>query len=468
MADMTPEAWRDKLLRDLSKRLPEIQLLERYYDGDHPVIGAPDRKSDEGKRLAELSQANICGLVVDAVSERLALRGVRLRPVDNAGSDAAPVDDLDVWTSVWQLNNLDAESVMVHDQALKVGRAFALVWPVDGDGGTTASVTPEDPTECIVAYKPGSRRVRVAALKVFRDDDASARFATLWLADRMYRWQQPLKDDLVSSEQAQKWEPWDGDDGLGSDVENPLGVVPIVEFRCRPNLRNKVTPELSLGVRRVQDRINKTLFDESVLSEYQAFPQRFTVGIDVETDEDGKPINPLKTGPARVWALQSDDPASAKIGQLDAADMSGHLKRVQAAIEHLAAMTKTPNYYLMGQMINVSADAIRAAEAGLVNKVKHHQQVFGEAWEEVVRLALKAIDDPRAADVALEVDWENAEARSLGEVVDAAMKKQALGIPWRQIMADLGYSPQDIDRMETQRQADALLTAPVVASAGAQ
>lgn len=466
MSAMTPAQWRDKLLRDLSARLPEIGLLERYYDGDHPLPAAPDVTSEEYRRLAQLSQANMCGLVVDAVSERLAVRGVRLRPVDGASGDQ-PVDDLDVWVDVWQANSLDAESVMVHDQALKVGRAFMLVWPT-GDGGV--SVTPEDPTEVIVAYAPGSRRERVAALKVFRDDSEGERYATLWLPDSLHRWQQKIVDPALAnvSSTTGTWEPWDGDDGLGPEAANPMGVVPVVEFRCRPNLRGRVTPEISLGVRRIQDRINKTLFDESVLSEFMAFPQRYAVGITIEEDEHGNPVNPLKSGPQRVWALESEDPAAAKIGQLDAAELGGHLKRVEAAIRQLASITKTPVYYLLGEMVNISADAIRAAEAGLVKKVRGHQQVFGEAHEEVVRLALRALNDPRAGDVALEVDWENAEARSLAELVDAATKKQAIGVPWRQNMEDLGYSPQAIAVMDAERAADALLAAPVVAASGAQ
>jgi hypothetical protein len=173
-----------------------------------------------------------------------------------------------------------------------------------------------------------------------------------------------------------------------------------------------------------------------------------------------------------VWALTSEDPGTAKVGQLDAADLTGHLKLIEADIQHLAAVTKTPVYYLMGQMINVSADAIRAAEAGLIKKVRKHQIVFGEAHEEVVRLALLAVDDRRAGDVGLEVDWENPEARSMAELADAATKKQAVGVPWRQNMKDLGYSPQEIDGMETERATDALLAAPtqpmpVPADAGA-
>ena len=42
---------------------------------------------------------------------------------------------------------------------------------------------------------------------------------------------------------------------------------------------------------------------------------------------------------------------------------------------------------------------------------------------------------------------------------DAAVKKGSVGVPWRQLMEDLGYSPAQIDRMEVMRAADAMRTA---------
>ena len=44
------------------------------------------------------------------------------------------------------------------------------------------------------------------------------------------------------------------------------------------------------------------------------------------------------------------------------------------------------------------------------------------------------------------------------QVVDAAVKKQNLGVSFSQLMEDVGYTPEQIARMETARAADALLT----------
>ena len=63
--------------------------------------------------------------------------------------------------------------------------------------------------------------------------------------------------------------------------KNPLGRVPVVEFLCKPNAKGEPAPELSLGVLRLQTRLNKTMFDIVVAGEDGATPQRVTIGIEV-------------------------------------------------------------------------------------------------------------------------------------------------------------------------------------------
>ncbi|CAO0836111.1 Phage portal protein, SPP1 Gp6-like OS=Streptomyces microflavus OX=1919 GN=Smic_81350 PE=4 SV=1 [Streptomyces microflavus] len=57
--------------------------------------------------------------------------------------------------------------------------------------------------------------------------------------------------------------------------------------------------------------------------------------------------------------------------------------------------------------------------------------------------------------------WRDPESRSISEMADAAVKKASAGVPWRQRMEDMGYTPAQIDRMEIDRAADALNDAPV-------
>lgn len=435
----TLEQQRDRLLKRLDDRVAPIGALHRYYDGDHALPPLPEKANDDVKRLREACTLNLCQLVVDAVIERLAVQGFQF------GTEGA--DGTDVWREVWQANRLDADSDLVHVEALIARRAFVLVWPTD-DGGV--SITPESPAEVLVDYDPDNRRRRVAAIKRFvtKDGTRESSDVTLWLPGEVHRWRRPSKGST--------WELLEDESG-GAPAELG-GEIPVVEFLASPDLRGNPHSELDRGVIDVQDRINKTVFDRLVMTEFQAFPQRWAVGIEVEVDEAGRPKQPFEIGPDKIAV--NEDPG-VKFGQWDAAELKPLLEAIESDIHAMAAMTKTPVYYLAQAFSNVSADAIRAAEAGLVKKVERHQRHFGEAWEEVIRLALRLRGDARAADVASTVEWANPETRTAAEDADQAVKMLSV-LPRSEVWRRLGYSPQDRGRFEADMFADQL-TAEVAA-----
>ena len=105
-------------------------------------------------------------------------------------------------------------------------------------------------------------------------------------------------------------------------------------------------------------------------------------------------------------------------------------------------MTQTPPHYFFLRGEFPSGESIQSAEAGLVAKVEDKQVIFGEAWERVMRLAFAVQDDPRAGAEDCETIWRDPRLRPEGVVVDAASKKFAMGVPLRQLLEDMGYSPQ--------------------------
>src|SRR5690554_1887637 len=283
------EQWRDRLLTELSGRQHDILWRRRYFDGDHPFPTAPDQTTPDYRRLAKLGVTNLMPLIVGTVCDQLIPRDVRV--------SADERENLRVWREVWQHNALDADSRMVHEESLKVGRAFVLVWPDESDDGI--SITPEDPADVIVAYRAGSRRERVAALKRWRLDPFdldSDECVTVWTPESVQTWTRTTKPDSL-------WGPM-LDYGTGA---NPLGVVPIVEFPCQPTISGQVSPEISNAAIVLQDRINKTGFDCVVAGEYGAYPQRYTLDIElpkkvVEVDGETKlQSQPLTSGPNRMY-----------------------------------------------------------------------------------------------------------------------------------------------------------------------
>jgi len=433
MVDLTQleaEQLRDRLLKDLSARQPAIEKLHRYYDGDHDLPSLPERCNDDIKALRMWAVVNLCPLVVNAVDERLEVQGFKFARQPDPG-------DVNVWDSIWQPNQMDAVSGLVMQESLIARRSFCLVWPNE-DG--TPAIYPETPAEVLVDYQPGSRAVRRAAIKSFADGDRVTD-VTMWTADTVHRWR---SDSRIAAHVASL--------ELVEVYANPMGVVPVVEFLSLPDLRGVPHSELDRGVLRIQDSITKTKFDRLVLQEFQAFPQRWATGIEPEVDENGIAVAPFRVGPNRIAVNESND---VTFGQWDAADLKPLLDATTADIHAMAAVTKTPVHYLAAEFSNVSADAIRAAEAGLVKKVVGHQRTYGEAWEEVIRLALSIIDDPRSTDQSSFIEWSDPETRTIAELADATVKLAPF-IPEDEVWARLGYSPQQRARFATQRVQQAL------------
>jgi hypothetical protein len=436
VADRTLEEWRDCLLKILEGRQSDIARRRNYYRGKHAFPTAPNTATDDFRRLSELAVTNMMALVVDTVNERLTPRDVRLSDDDDV--------NLAAWRDVWQRNQLDSDCRINHEEALKVGRGFVLVWPTEDED--RVSITIEDPADVVVAYRPGSRRKRVAALKRWCDVPDSKpgenQCITVWTDSAVKTWR---RDKPTVA-----WAEYGDDYGTGP---NPMGVVPIVEFLCKPSVTGMPAPEISDSAIVLQDRINKTGFDAVVAGEYGAFPQRYAIGIEVEMEfvtvngeQVPKPKNPLTVGPNRVWALKNAEQGqNGTIGQLEAFGTEDLLKQIDAWIRQLSSTTQTPVYHMMAGGDNIGAEFIERLEASQIAKIKAHQVTFGESWEEVFRLALPLLGMDAPADI--ELGWMPAEQSTPTEQADQLSKMNAADLPMEYALRKLGETPSEIERL---------------------
>ncbi len=425
MPPETPEAWLSRLEKKLEAQQREVRVYDDYYNGDHKLAFATLKFREAFGGLFNSFADNWCEIVVDAPVERLAIEGFRF------GKDK-PADE-DAW-EIWQANGLDAESVMAHTEAVKSGRAYLLVGP----GKNYPRITVEHPAQFIVEHAEGDRRERVAALKKWRDDADGYLYATLYLPGRIYKYRsdQPQKADIPG--RSVKWVDRDGG-GL-----NRLGVVPGIPLYNNPTIldggRSDLLPAMPL-----QDAIDKEIADMLVASEFAAYPQRILMGVQAPVDADGKPLPnfDLKAAVSRLLLLEGKD---GKVAEFSAADLGNYVKAVTVLLQHLAAQTRTPPHYLLGQIVNASGDALKAAETGLVAKVKRKQIDFSDSWEEAMRLALKLAKKKTASEaVGAETIWRDPEYRSEGEMVDAAVKLRSLNVPTEAIWERIGASPRQIE-----------------------
>jgi hypothetical protein len=418
----TLDQWREAGQAQLNAQRLTAAYYERYYDGDHPLTYIPGEQRDVFRRLMQEARANWCQLVVNAVAERLQVVGFRFG--DGPADDAA-------WL-IWQASQMDADSEMAQLDALVTGHGYALVQQ-DEDNPTGVSITGEHPAEMTVLYAAGNRRKRVAAFKAFPTGSNRP--------DQVL-----ILPDVIAS--------WDAAGGDPTVEDNLLGLVPVVELRPQPRTIGAPRSELKSATS-FQDRINTTIFNRLVATDFGAFRQKWVTGITLERDPDtGEPIAPFNVGADRF--LTTEDPA-VKFGEFAESTLAGYISSVEEDVKHLAAVTQTPAHYLISSQHNMPAESLIAAETGLVSKVRQRAAHIGEGWEEVIRLAFGVLGDPRAADVQCEVIWRDFESRSEGQTVDALVKMATLGVPQEVLWQRWGASPQEVERWK------GMATVPVAA-----
>jgi hypothetical protein len=417
-AVQSPEWWRDRLYKALSDRAARTKVFDDYYECEHPLPHLHERARAPFRRLLKMSRANYCELVVDAFVGRLEVAGFQ-SDIEGAADEAA-------W-ELWQENNLDGGSQLAFLEAAIHGTAYLMVSPVRGGG---FRITPEHPTQVILAYRPDAPGVPAAALKLWLDDWTARLCCTLYLPDRIYKFEAPEpktggKPQWVRREVA--GEKWGG--------RNVLGEVPFGELANRPRMLKPGASELR-SVTGIQDRINKTIADRMMTQEAAAFPQKWATGMDIPVDDNGQEIEPFDVAVNKILVAEGDN---AKFGQFAAADLTGYLKAKEEDVRDIAAITSTPPHYLLGALTNLSAEALKAAEAGLIHKIYQRRRFLEEGLERTMRLAGFASSQAR-------IVWKSPEWRTEGELVDALVKMGTLGVPREVLWERWGATPQEIER----------------------
>ncbi|WP_256725370.1 phage portal protein [Streptomyces sp. IMTB 2501] len=412
----TPQMWMDYLASKLASRSGNYKRFGEYYDGKHQkMLFAQSKYRTEFAHIFERWNDNFCGLIIDSVNERMFIDGFRL--------SEEPTEDT-IAREIWQRNRLDSESNAAHLDAMIQGAAYAVVW-ADDEGKAVISI--ESAEHMVVQYKPGSRHEIEAASKYYVDD-WGRQFCTLWWGDKVY-----TGDWKIGGYSIDRTEP------------NPLGRPPVVPIQNRARLVGEPMSDLATVIP-IQDAINKTVADSLVASEYAAWPQRYVTGLEIQEDENGNPIEPFKVAVDKL--LQAEDPA-ASFGQFAAADLSNYVDLVDMLVQHMASISRIPFHYMLKGGQPPSGDAITSAEAGLVSKTKERMLHFGEAWEEVIRLAVEVEKGGKQEEyAAAEVIWRDPENRTEAQHIDSLLKLQQLNVPKQQLWQDAGYTPSQIARFD--------------------
>lgn len=454
--DRDPMKVLRKLHAQLVHRRPVIEKAEAYYDGAHNLAFAGEKFLEAFGGLFSAFADNWCGVVTNAVEERMEVQGFRVDESTTADEQAK---------KLWEKNELDLQSAMGHLDGLISGAFFVTVWRGE-DGEEVPEITVDSSTMTVVECHPKMRRRRTAALRAYVADDGYEH-AELFFPEAVYLFRSrskrgggdfdPLRAQWVIEDQL------DTASGLttAGSMPNPLGVVPVVEFLNMPRLTVSrragwaAHSEIA-SVIPLQDAVNKLVADMLVASEFAAFPQRHLTGYepDDELDSTGKPTGAakppnFKSGPGKLWWLEEEN---AKFGQFEAADLSSSVTSIELMVQHIASISSTPPHYLRASADRLSGESIKSAETGLVAKVRRKNRGWGAGWEEVMRLAGKVAKISELAEASsMETIWRDPETRTESEHVDAVSKKKDLDVPAPQLWEELGYTPEQIARFPAMR-----------------
>jgi hypothetical protein len=140
---------------------------------------------------------------------------------------------------------------------------------------------------------------------------------------------------------------------------------------------------------------------------------------------------------------------NAKLGEWTSATIDPFTTVIERAVEHIAAQTRTPPHYLIGKLANLSAEALTAAETGLVSKTGERVTYFSAAIRETFRLVALAQGDEGKAKAIRSgtVQWADIQFRSLAQKVDALVKMRQIGFPMEWIAEQYGLEPHEVLRV---------------------
>ena len=430
-----------------SRYTERYPLYRAYYDGKQNLAFAtPKFDATFGKLFSEFAY-NRCGSVVDAVADRLKLTGF------SVSTDTGEVDDTAQSTVdlYWRINRLDRLQGDLTTEALRTGDAYAIVWP---EPHPSYGIVPRiyiNNADVIAIRYDDDTKTKMVAVKAWREGKFW-RF-NFYYSDLIYKFValEP-KDELPKDFSSLRlWEPRpqavaDGLETLEPNpLPNPFGVIPV--FHAANNARDGDWGRSELAnVLPLQDALNKACTDLMVAMEYGAFPQRWAVGLQVGLPDPatGKVRNPFREGPGQVWTGNQ----GAQFGSFPTTDLA-QFTAVQSSLDtYIANVARIPSHWLQMSGNFPSGESLKTAEAPFVAKLADRQVELGQFWEDVFGFAMLTSGYSL---LNLQPIWQSPELRSEQDMLDAALKKSALGWSTHQIQRELGLDQSVIDLMEQER-----------------
>jgi len=438
-AEAVPGTYDADLVQEMYQTLRKdradvFDICHKYFLGEHTKPYAPREASDQIRDLQERSITNWIPLLVNLPSQVSFVDGYRrgsfgsTNESDGSSKPAGSVDRFSPEYECWQRNGFDAKQAMIYRAALTYGHAFVHVNNVDPDPKKIKLEVLS--TRNTVAYfdDPINDVVPVCTLtiKSYPRDEKRPGVAVYWDELNRYELEYTTAEEFT----------------LKNTIPHELGVCPVVRYTCYIDDEG-ATSGVIRPIIPMQDRVNQAAFSTNITSDFGAFKVRTAAGLQVNFKIDpatgeplidpvtGKPIpEPIAISQAKLLVSGNPD---TKFGQLDETPLAGYLLAEDQATKNLAAIAQFPLHALLGNVSNLSAEALNALEAQFMRFLQHLHTSWGDSHEQLFRLICTAMDDKAGAEsFGGEVRWRDMSSKAFGAMLDGLAKGvESLGVPQR-------------------------------------
>lgn len=441
--------------------LDDRQTFDRVYEytkGRRGKPNVPDDASDEVKELANLSVKNILRLIRNSFAQSLSVVGYR----------TLSAEDNDPAWQIWQANKMDARQAEVHRPAVQYGVAYAVVTPGED---RKPEIRCRSPRQLLAVYDDAvldDWPQYALETWITKKDAKPHRRGVLY--DERYMYELDLGEvPMTATGQAEvATKPItlrNVDDVIPHyGTEDGKPVCPVVRFINDRDADDMIVGEVEPHIG-MQKAINCVNFDRLIVSRFGANPQRVISGW------TGSKQEVLKASALRVWTFEDPE---VKAQAFPPASVEPYNAVLDEMVQHVVMEAQISPSQV--KLVNISAEALAAAEHREQLKLATKRESFGEAWEQVLRLAVEMDgDNATVPDRGAEVLWRDTEARSFGAVVDGIVKLAQVGVPIEYLLPLVpGMTQQAIQAIKqamrggtVQTLVDKLLAGPAVAESDA-
>ena len=450
--DVSDIATSTLIMRDAEQS--RLRYVGRYMRGKHDPPYAPRGVNAEYRWIMKKARRNFLPLIVSVISQNLHVDGYR--PTGTTTNEVAAPQKPNPGWDAFRANRMISRQHGIHRSVVKYGSAYMVVLP-----GQLS--TDEEQEQDVPVMRPVSPR-RMTALYADDVDDEWPQFAievrtvklprnrsqvyvSVYDEESRYILASRQLDGSVSISNYNLSLAELGDPLLNGQppvATHSMGICPIVRFLYEADLdgEDDCSGEIE-PIIPIQDQINFDTFNLMMSEQYAAIRQRWVTGM-APVDEDGREKSPFRPGVDRVWAAESSDTQFGDFAETPLQPFSGVR---EDGIRHMATVTQVPPYHLLGQVANLSADALAAARDGLDRKVGELQGILTDSWRNSFRLeALARGDKDGWNDLFGSVIWRDTSAKAFASTVQGLTQvAQILGVPVEELWAKIpGATAEDV------------------------